>query len=101
MIYIMTKLIIEYILESIPVHASLLDTIWMPDLIFTNEKSSRFHNITTENRLVRLSKNGDVYTSTRISLVMSSQMRLENFPMDSQSLYMQDEMENFLYVKAI
>mgnify|MGYP000738211098 CR=1 FL=1 len=56
--------------ESIPIHASLLDRIWMPDLIFTNEKSSRFHNVTTENKLVRLSKNGDVYTSTRISLVM-------------------------------
>ena len=25
----------------------------MPDLIFTNEKSSRFHNVTTENKLVR------------------------------------------------
>ena len=55
----------------IPVHATLLDKLWMPDLIFTNEKSSRFHNVTTENKLVRLSKNGDVYTSMRISLVLS------------------------------
>ena len=23
----------------------------MPDLIFTNEKSSRFHNVTTENKV--------------------------------------------------
>ena len=60
----------------IPVHATLLDKLWMPDLIFTNEKSSRFHNVTTENKLVRLSKNGDVYTSMRISLVLSRFVRI-------------------------
>ena len=57
--------------DVIPIHASLLNRLWMPDLIFTNEKSSRFHNVTTENKLVRLSRNGDVYTSMRISLVLS------------------------------
>lgn len=33
---------------------TMKDRIWVPDLIFTNEKSSRFHDITTKNKLVRI-----------------------------------------------
>ena len=42
--------------STIVLNRTKKDRIWVPDLIFTNEKSSRFHDITTKNKLVRIGK---------------------------------------------
>lgn len=58
--------------------------IWLPDLFFANEKKAHFHNIVTPNIYLRISSNGDVLYSTRISLKLSCPMDLKKFPMDEQ-----------------
>ncbi|CAG5104677.1 Oidioi.mRNA.OKI2018_I69.chr1.g1444.t1.cds [Oikopleura dioica] len=77
--------------DPIAPDATYLDKIWVPDLFFNNEKSSRFHDITLKNKLVRISREGEVVYSMRITLVLSSPMSLTKFPMDTQEIYMQLE----------
>uniref|UniRef100_A0A8C2UJU2 Glycine receptor alpha 2 n=1 Tax=Chinchilla lanigera TaxID=34839 RepID=A0A8C2UJU2_CHILA len=55
----------EYPDDSLDLDPSMLDSIWKPDLFFANEKGANFHDVTTDNKLLRISKNGKVlYTST-------------------------------------
>jgi hypothetical protein len=43
----------------------MLDSIWKPDLFFANEKGANFHEVTTDNKLLRIFKNGNVLYSIR------------------------------------
>uniref|UniRef100_A0A8B9SQ74 Glycine receptor alpha 1 n=1 Tax=Anas platyrhynchos TaxID=8839 RepID=A0A8B9SQ74_ANAPL len=74
---------------------SMLDSIWKPDLFFANEKGAHFHEITTDNKLLRISRNGNVLYSIRITLTLACPMDLKNFPMDVQTCIMQ--LESFGY----
>uniref|UniRef100_A0A1I8I8J8 Neur_chan_LBD domain-containing protein n=1 Tax=Macrostomum lignano TaxID=282301 RepID=A0A1I8I8J8_9PLAT len=62
----------------------LIDEIWLPDIIFVNEKQAKYHDITIPNKLLRVKPNGDVYYSTRISLRLGCHMALYRFPLDTQ-----------------
>ena len=33
--------------------------LWVPDLIFSNEKKGGFHTLTTDNRLLKLKESGE------------------------------------------
>ena len=66
------------------IHPELLHKIWKPDIFFSNEKRAEFHSITTENKLLRIDHEGDVYVSMRLSATLACHMRLERFPMDVQ-----------------
>jgi len=35
--------------------------IWIPDTFFRNEKRAQFHGVTVDNRLMRVTKSGDVW----------------------------------------
>jgi len=35
--------------------------IWIPDTFFRNEKRAQFHEVTVDNRLMRVNKQGDVW----------------------------------------
>ncbi|XP_046383441.1 glutamate-gated chloride channel-like [Ischnura elegans] len=63
------------------------EDIWSPDLFFSNEKEGHTHDLLHPNSLVRISPEGDVLYSTRISLKLSCPMDLTNFPMDKQSCF--------------
>jgi len=43
----------------------MLDSIWKPDLFFANEKGANFHEVTTDNKLLRIFQNGNVLYSIR------------------------------------
>lgn len=58
--------------------------IWIPDVFFINEKESRFHNMIKPNRFLRIFPDGRVYSSIRMSIVLSCPMDLKLFPMDTQ-----------------
>ncbi|XP_064928918.1 glycine receptor subunit alpha-2 isoform X10 [Columba livia] len=73
----------------------MLDSIWKPDLFFANEKGANFHDVTTDNKLLRISKTGKVLYSIRLTLTLSCPMDLKNFPMDVQTCTMQ--LESFGY----
>ena len=44
--------------DTVTVHPSLLEKIWMPDLFFANEKKANFHKVTQDNKLVRIYQSG-------------------------------------------
>uniref|UniRef100_A0A8C2T365 Glycine receptor alpha 1 n=1 Tax=Coturnix japonica TaxID=93934 RepID=A0A8C2T365_COTJA len=85
----------EYPDDSLDLDPSMLDSIWKPDLFFANEKGAHFHEITTDNKLLRISRNGNVLYSIRITLTLACPMDLKNFPMDVQTCIMQ--LESFGY----
>ncbi|XP_069319758.1 glycine receptor subunit alpha-2 isoform X2 [Eulemur rufifrons] len=85
----------EYPDDSLDLDPSMLDSIWKPDLFFANEKGANFHDVTTDNKLLRISKNGKVLYSIRLTLTLSCPMDLKNFPMDVQTCTMQ--LESFGY----
>ncbi|XP_006770806.2 PREDICTED: glycine receptor subunit alpha-3 [Myotis davidii] len=81
----------EYPDDSLDLDPSMLDSIWKPDLFFANEKGANFHEVTTDNKLLRIFKNGNVLYSIRLTLTLSCPMDLKNFPMDVQTCIMQLE----------
>ncbi|MFT7815214.1 glycine receptor subunit alpha-3-like [Arapaima gigas] len=85
----------EYPDDSLDLDPSMLDSIWKPDLFFANEKGAHFHEVTTDNKLLRIFKNGNVLYSIRLTLTLSCPMDLKNFPMDVQICIMQ--LESFGY----
>ncbi|XP_061658464.1 glycine receptor subunit alpha-2-like isoform X2 [Syngnathoides biaculeatus] len=85
----------EYPDDSLDLDPSMLDSIWKPDLFFANEKGANFHDVTTDNTLLRIFQNGNVLYSIRLTLTLSCPMDLKNFPMDSQMCIMQ--LESFGY----
>ncbi|XP_056344374.1 glycine receptor subunit alpha-2 isoform X5 [Oenanthe melanoleuca] len=85
----------EYPDDSLDLDPSMLDSIWKPDLFFANEKGANFHDVTTDNKLLRISKTGKVLYSIRLTLTLSCPMDLKNFPMDVQTCTMQ--LESFGY----
>ncbi|XP_078716924.1 glycine receptor subunit alpha-2-like [Lampetra fluviatilis] len=72
--------------------------IWKPDLFFDNEKSAHFHEITTDNKMLRITNNGVVDYAMRLTLTLSCPMDLHNFPMDTQMCAMY--LESFGYTTA-
>ncbi|ETE69688.1 Glycine receptor subunit alpha-3, partial [Ophiophagus hannah] len=85
----------EYPDDSLDLDPSMLDSIWKPDLFFANEKGANFHEVTTDNKLLRIFRNGGVLYSIRLTLILSCPMDLKNFPMDTQICTMQ--LESFGY----
>ncbi|XP_032885086.1 glycine receptor subunit alphaZ1 isoform X1 [Amblyraja radiata] len=81
--------------NSLDLDPSMLDSIWKPDLFFANEKGAHFHEITTDNKLLRIFKTGNVLYSIRLTLSLACPMDLKNFPMDVQTCIMQ--LESFGY----
>ncbi|RLW07913.1 hypothetical protein DV515_00003670 [Chloebia gouldiae] len=57
----------EYPDDSLDLDPSMLDSIWKPDLFFANEKGANFHDVTTDNKLLRISKTGKVLYSISAS----------------------------------
>ncbi|CAB1418300.1 unnamed protein product [Pleuronectes platessa] len=81
----------EYPDDSLDLDPSMLDSIWKPDLFFANEKGANFHEVTTDNKLLRIFQDGSVLYSIRLTLILSCPMDLKNFPMDIQTCTMQLE----------
>ena len=70
--------------SPLTVDNSMLDDIWTPDTYFPNSKTSYFHSVTVPNKMLRISPQGSVEYSARISLKASCPMNLLDFPVDSQ-----------------
>jgi len=41
------------------------DTIWIPDTFLRNEKGANFHEITVENRMLKLDSEGELWYVTK------------------------------------
>ncbi|CAL1532978.1 unnamed protein product [Lymnaea stagnalis] len=62
----------------------LMSMIWVPDTFFRNEKKGEFHMVTVPNKLMHLYRNGTIYYSMRLSVLLSCHMRLQKYPLDIQ-----------------
>nr|NP_001191520.1 GluClAc2 [Aplysia californica]ACT37244.1 GluClAc2 [Aplysia californica] len=64
--------------------AKLMSKVWVPDTFFRNEKKGEFHIVTVPNRLMHLYRNGTIYYSMRLSVLLSCHMKLQKYPLDVQ-----------------
>ncbi|GAU93884.1 hypothetical protein RvY_05751-2 [Ramazzottius varieornatus] len=72
-------------IQEIALNNLMLDMIWKPDTYFRNGKEYYVHTITTANKLLRLSPNGDITYSMRLTIRAQCPMRLTFYPADMQS----------------
>ncbi|XP_053205568.1 gamma-aminobutyric acid receptor subunit alpha-4-like isoform X2 [Panonychus citri] len=82
-------------ISQIPVGAEVADKIWVPDTFFANEKQAYFHEATTKNTFLRISHDGQVFRSIRLTVTASCPMNLQYFPMDRQKCNI--EIESYGY----
>ncbi|XP_017788598.1 PREDICTED: LOW QUALITY PROTEIN: gamma-aminobutyric acid receptor alpha-like [Habropoda laboriosa] len=72
-------------IKSLSLSIKMLERIWRPDTYFYNGKHSYVHTITVPNKLLRISRDGDILYSMRLTIKAKCPMELRNFPMDRQS----------------
>ncbi|KAL2098216.1 hypothetical protein ACEWY4_007423 [Coilia grayii] len=70
--------------DALTVDPKMFQCLWKPDLFFANEKNANFHDVTQENLLLFIYRNGDVLISMRLSITLSCPLDLRLFPMDTQ-----------------
>ncbi|KAA8588639.1 hypothetical protein FQN60_009984 [Etheostoma spectabile] len=87
--------------DSLTVDPKMFKCLWKPDLFFANEKSANFHDVTQENILLFIFRNGDVLISMRLSVTLSCPLDLTLFPMDTQRCKMQLESWYYTCVEVI
>ena len=88
----------EFGIEKLVVGAEYIKLIWVPDTFFVNEKVALFHDATTENQFLRITSEGDVLRSIRLTVKATCPMNLANFPLDSQMCTV--EIESFGYTMS-
>ncbi|XP_076323283.1 glycine receptor subunit alpha-2-like [Tachypleus tridentatus] len=62
----------------------LIDKIWKPDLFFRNVKEARFHRVTVPNMLIKISPDGSILFSMRLTLKLFCHMSFRHYPLDTQ-----------------
>ncbi|KAL3266303.1 hypothetical protein HHI36_010482 [Cryptolaemus montrouzieri] len=72
-------------IKSLSLSIKMLERIWRPDTFFYNGKNSYVHTITVPNKLLRISQDGDILYSMRLTIKAKCPMKLQTFPMDRQS----------------
>ncbi|XP_060575011.1 glycine receptor subunit alpha-2-like [Ruditapes philippinarum] len=71
-------------LEWLEMDNKMMDKVWVPDTYFSNEKKASVHDVTVPNRMMHIYKNGTVLYSSRLSLTLSCNMKLQKYPLDEQ-----------------
>ncbi|KAH7699000.1 Protein LGC-41 a, partial [Aphelenchoides avenae] len=61
------------------------DHIWMPDLYFSNARTSKFHDVTVPNFSLFIAQDGTVAYSSRVTLTVACNLNLVHYPMDQQT----------------
>ncbi|KAJ7306437.1 hypothetical protein JRQ81_009789 [Phrynocephalus forsythii] len=54
--------------ETLGLDSRFVDKLWLPDTFIVNAKSAWFHDVTVENKLIRLQPDGVILYSIRLSL---------------------------------
>ena len=72
------------LMSQLVMNWQFLDKIWRPDTFFLNGKDSYLHKIAVPNRFIRISPDGKVSFSQRLTISAKCRMHLKKFPLDSQ-----------------
>lgn len=54
--------------KTLGLDSRFVDKLWLPDTFIVNAKSAWFHDVTVENKLIRLQPNGVILYSSRYKL---------------------------------
>ncbi|XP_018611885.2 gamma-aminobutyric acid receptor subunit pi [Scleropages formosus] len=77
--------------ESVSMDGRLVSLLWIPDTFIPDSKRSFLHDVTVENRLIRIFSNGTVLYALRITATIACNMDLTKYPMDRQVCSLQLE----------
>ncbi|CAI5769281.1 gamma-aminobutyric acid receptor subunit pi [Podarcis lilfordi] len=77
--------------KSFTLDARLVKYLWVPDTYIVESKNSFLHEVTAENRLIRLFSNGTVLYALRITTTVACNMDLSKYPLDTQTCKLQME----------
>ncbi|KAI1887225.1 hypothetical protein AGOR_G00204000 [Albula goreensis] len=77
--------------KSLSLDGRLVELLWVPDTFIVDSKKSFLHDITVENRLIRIFPNGTVLYAIRITTTVACNMDLTKYPMDKQTCTLQLE----------
>uniref|UniRef100_S4R4E4 Gamma-aminobutyric acid receptor subunit pi n=1 Tax=Petromyzon marinus TaxID=7757 RepID=S4R4E4_PETMA len=77
--------------KSLSLDGRLVELLWVPDTFIVDSKRSFLHDITVENRLIRIFPNGTVLYALRITTTVACNMDLTKYPMDKQTCTLQLE----------
>ena len=58
--------------DSLTVDPKMFQCLWKPDLFFANEKNANFHDVTQDNILLFIFRNGDVLISMRYEVTQKT-----------------------------
>lgn len=74
--------------DALTVDPTMYKCLWKPDLFFANEKSANFHDVTQENILLFIFRDGDVLVSMRycLSLVFVNSYFLFNISISQRNI---------------
>ncbi|OWK08317.1 GABRD [Cervus elaphus hippelaphus] len=64
--------------ETLGLDSRFVDKLWLPDTFIVNAKSAWFHDVTVENKLIRLQPDGVILYSIRITSTVACDMDLAN-----------------------
>ncbi|XP_057641606.1 gamma-aminobutyric acid receptor subunit delta isoform X2 [Chionomys nivalis] len=81
--------------ETLGLDSRFVDKLWLPDTFIVNAKSAWFHDVTVENKLIRLQPDGVILYSIRITSTVACDMDLAKYPMDEQECVL--ELESYGY----
>uniref|UniRef100_A0A8C0B013 Gamma-aminobutyric acid receptor subunit pi n=1 Tax=Buteo japonicus TaxID=224669 RepID=A0A8C0B013_9AVES len=77
--------------KSLSLDGRLVEMLWVPDTFIVDSKKSFLHDVTVENRLIRIYPNGTVLYALRITTTVACSMDLTKYPMDKQMCTLQLE----------
>ncbi|KAI4880140.1 hypothetical protein NFI96_009036 [Prochilodus magdalenae] len=77
--------------ESLSLDGRLVSLLWIPDTFIPDSKRSFLHDVTVDNRLIRIFSNGTVLYALRITATIACNMDLTKYPMDRQVCTLQLE----------
>ncbi|TRY82991.1 hypothetical protein DNTS_022849 [Danionella cerebrum] len=81
--------------KTLGLDSRFVDKLWLPDTFIVNAKSAWFHDVTVENKLIRLQPDGVVLYSSRITSTVACDMDLTKYPMDEQECML--DLESYGY----
>ncbi|KAL4002467.1 cation transporter family protein [Acanthocheilonema viteae] len=72
--------------------------IWVPDTFLANDKQSFLHEVTEENKVIRIEHNGQITYGMRFTTTLACHMNLKNYPLDNQNCTL--EIESYGYTTS-
>ncbi|XP_041128843.1 gamma-aminobutyric acid receptor subunit delta-like isoform X1 [Polyodon spathula] len=81
--------------KTLGLDSRFVEKLWLPDTFIVNAKSAWFHDVTVENKLIRLQPDGVILYSIRITSTVACDMDLTKYPMDEQECML--DLESYGY----